>query len=104
MRTVSALVLVALASMGLPEAALSQTAQEQVRVRTRHANIQAGATSGADVLVLVPRGTVLTVLKRQKPWVLVELTPKIREAGTPMRWFKNENRGYLHDSAVEPVK
>jgi hypothetical protein len=83
--------------------------QEQVRVRTKHANIQAGPTSGADVLVLAPRGTVLTVIERKGPWVTVELRPELRKTATPIRWYKNETRGFVHDSQVEtgaakPVK
>jgi uncharacterized protein YgiM (DUF1202 family) len=90
-----------LLAFGLAQA---PAAAEQVRVKTRHANIQAGSTSGADVLVLVPQGTVLTVLKREGPWVLVELTPKLRQAATPMRWYKNEKQGWMHESAVEFIK
>jgi hypothetical protein len=76
--------------------------KEQVRVKTKHANIQAGPTSGADVLVLAPRGTVLTVLERKRPWVTVELRPELRKTATPMRWFKEETRGFVHDSQLEP--
>ena len=75
--------------------------QDQVRVRTKHANIQAGPTSGADVLVLAPRGTVLTVIERKGPWVTVELRPELRKTATPMRWYKNETRGFVHDSQLE---
>jgi hypothetical protein len=81
-----------------------QTPVEQVRVKTKHANIQAGPTSGADVLVLAPRGTVLKVLERKGPWVTVELTPELRNTATPMRWYKNESRGFIHDSQLEPAK
>ena len=76
--------------------------QEQVSVRTKHANIQAGPTSGADVLVLAPRGTVLTMIERKGPWVTVELRPELRKTATPMRWYKNETRGFVHDSQLEP--
>jgi hypothetical protein len=36
--------------------------------------------------------------------VVVELSPKLRETATPMRWFRNEKQGFMHDSTVEPVK
>jgi hypothetical protein len=98
------IVLVLFAFVLLPDVAVGQTKEERVRVKTRNANIQAGATSGADVLVLAPRGTVLKVLERKGPWVTVELTPELRKTATPMRWYKNETRGFVHDSQLEPVK
>ena len=99
-------VLLIVALAGWQAAAASQPtagrpAAEQVRVRTKHANIQAGPQSGADVLVLAPRGTVLKVIERKGPWVTVELTPELRKTATPMRWFKNESRGFIHDSQLE---
>jgi hypothetical protein len=39
---------------------------ERVRVPTSHANIQAAPSSGAQILVLAPRGTVLNVVGRCK--------------------------------------
>ena len=62
------------------------------------------AKRGADVLVLAPRGTVLKVIERKGPWVTVELTPELRKTATPMRWYKNESRGFIHDSQLEPAK
>lgn len=97
----SQLLIVALVSL-LAGPVSSQTPKEQVRVRTKHANVQAGPTSGADVLVLVPRGTILTVIERRGPWVTVELTPDLRNSATPMRWYKDERRGFIHDSQLEP--
>jgi hypothetical protein len=104
MRHIVALLIVALAGWPAPAASQSPTRQpasEQVRIRTKHANIQAGPQSGADVLVLAPRGTVLKVVERKGPWVTVELTPELRKTATPMRWYKNESRGYIHDSQLE---
>jgi hypothetical protein len=89
--------LVALALVQAPAA-------EQVRVTTKHANVHAGPNTTTDVLVLVPKGTVLTVVERRKPWVGVRLDPELRKTATPMRWYKNETRGFLHESYVEPAK
>ena len=104
MRHIVELLIVALAGWQAAAArqpATGRPAAEQVRVRTKHANIQAGPQSGADVLVLAPRGTVLKVLERKGPWVTVELTPELRKTATPMRWYKNESRGFIHDSQLE---
>jgi hypothetical protein len=81
----------------------SQPAQ-RVRVPTGHANVHMTPSSGAEVLVLVPRGTVLTVVGRDKEWIQVQLTPELRKTGMVMRWYKNEDRGWMHDSTVETVK
>src|ERR671913_43884 len=81
-------------AFGYAQSEAKQTPVEQVRIRTKHANIQAGPQSGADVLVLAPRGTVLKVLERKGPWVSVELTPELRKTATPMRWYKNESRPF----------
>lgn len=82
----------------------SQAPPERVRVPTSHANVHMSAGSGAEVLVLVPRGTVLDVLGRDKEWIQVRLTPELRKTGMVMRWYKNEDRGWMHDSTVEVVK
>jgi hypothetical protein len=81
-----------------------QAAPEQVRVPTSYANVHMGSSSGAEVLVLVPRGTILTVLKRDKEWIQVRLTPELRKTGMVMRWYKNEDSGWMHDSTVEVLK
>lgn len=80
-----------------------QAAQESVRV-SKGANIHAGPTTAAIVLVTVPRGTVLPMIERRNVWVLVKLSPELRKTATPMRWYKNEDRGWMHQSTVEPVK
>lgn len=82
----------------------NQAPSERVRVPTSYANVHMSASSGAEVLVLVPRGTVLTVLGRDKEWIQVRLTPEVRKTGMVMRWYKNEDRGWMHDSTVEVVK
>jgi hypothetical protein len=30
----------------------------------------------------------------------VQLTPDLRKTGMVMRWYKNEDRGWMHDSTV----
>ena len=77
---------------------------ERVRVKTGHANIQTGPTSGTEVLVLAAKGTVLSVLARRGEWVQVGLSPDLRKTGMVMRWYKNENNGWVHDSMLEVVK
>ena len=99
-RVIAAIILLA----AVPRLAPSQTtAAERVRVPTSHANVHMGPNTTTQVLVLVPRGTVLTVLARDKEWVQVRLTPELRKTGMVMRWYKNEDRGWMHDSTVEPA-
>jgi uncharacterized protein YgiM (DUF1202 family) len=77
---------------------------ERVRVKTGHANVQTGPTSGNEVLVLAAKGTILPVLARRGEWVQVGLSPELRKTGMVMRWYKNENNGWIHDSMLEVVK
>jgi uncharacterized protein YgiM (DUF1202 family) len=97
-------VVVAIAHMSLPGAQANQAAPERVRVPTSYANVHMGPSTGQEVLVLVPRGTILTVLGRDKEWIQVQLTPDLRKTGMVMRWYKNEDRGWMHDSTVELIK
>lgn len=95
------------ALLGLVLALASAAAQappERVRVPTSYANVHMGPSSGQEVLVLVPKGTVLTVVGRDKEWIQVQLTPELRKTEMVMRWYKNENRGWMHDSTVEVIK
>jgi uncharacterized protein YgiM (DUF1202 family) len=78
----------------------SQPAPERVKVPARNANVHKGPNTTTEVLVLVPRDTVLTVLARDKEWVQVRLTPDLRKTGMVMRWYRNEDRGWMHDSTV----
>jgi hypothetical protein len=86
------------------EAQAPQPTGERVRVKARHANVQTGPTSGNEVLVLAPRGTVLPVLARRGEWVQVGLSPELRKTGMVMRWYKNESNGWIHDSMLDVVK
>jgi len=81
-----------------------QPTGERVRVKAGHANIQTGPTSGNEVLVLAPKGTVLPVLARRGEWVQVGLSPELRKTGMVMRWYKNETNGWIHDSLLDVVK
>jgi uncharacterized protein YgiM (DUF1202 family) len=103
-RAALCLLVLAFAQLSLPPHTSSQTAPERVRVPTSYANVHMGPGSGSEVLVLVPRGTILTVLGRDKEWIQVRLTPELRKTGMVMRWYKNEDRGWMHDSTVEVVK
>jgi uncharacterized protein YgiM (DUF1202 family) len=97
----------ALALLSISPSMAGQTpaaAAERVRVPTSYANVHMGPSTGQEVLVLVPRGTVLTVVGRDKEWIQVQLTPELRKTGMVMRWYKNEDRGWMHDSTVEVVK
>ena len=77
---------------------------EIVRVKAGHANIHTGPTSGNEVLVLAPKGSTLPVLARRGEWIQVGLSPELRKTGLVMRWYKNENNGWIHDSMLEVVK
>lgn len=77
---------------------------EKVRVKAGHANIHSGPTSGNEVLVLAAKGTILPVLARRGEWVQVGLLPDLRKTGMVMRWFKNENNGWIHDSMLDVVQ
>ena len=77
---------------------------ERVRVKAGHANVHSGPTSGNEVLVLAAKGTILPVLARRGEWVQVGLSPELRKTGMVMRWYKNENNGWIHDSMLDVVK
>jgi hypothetical protein len=81
-------------------------AQEYIRVppRQTHTDVKAEASSGSIVLVLIPAGTALPIVKRQGEWLQVRLSAELRKIGIPMRWYKNEDLGFVHESTVEVVK
>ncbi len=99
------LLVVAVSCMVLAERA---SAQEQslgrVRVPTSHANVHMGSSTSQRVLWLAPEGTVLEVVDRRGEWLAVRLTPEMRETGIVMRWYRNEDRGWLHESTVETAE
>jgi uncharacterized protein YgiM (DUF1202 family) len=98
-----ALAAITAAFLMVSHAASSQSPGERVRVTTGHANVHMGPSSGQEVLVLVPKGTVLTVTERRGEWIQVQLAPELRKTGMVMRWYKNEERGWMHDSTVQRV-
>jgi hypothetical protein len=75
-----------------------------VRVAQSHADIKQGSSSGSVVMILLPRGTILPVIGRQGEWIQVRLSPELRQVGTPMRWYNNEEAGFVHESLVEVIK
>jgi hypothetical protein len=75
----------------------------QVRVPVSHATIHSGPSTGNEVLVLAAKGTVMPMVGRRGEWVQVLLSPDIRKTGMPMRWYRNEGSGWVHDSMVEFV-
>lgn len=77
---------------------------ERVRVKAGHANVHMGPTTVNEVLVLAPKGAVLPVLARRGEWVQVGLSPALRKTGMVLRWYKNEDNGWIHDSMLEVVK
>jgi len=81
-----------------------QPTGERVRVKAGHANVHMGPTTVNEVLVLAPKGTVLPVLGRRGEWVHVGVSPALRKTGMVMRWYKNEDNGWIHDSLLEVVK
>ena len=82
----------------------SPAPKEQARVPTSYANVHKGAGSGQVILVLVPRGTVLPIIGRRGEWVQVRLSPELRKTGMVMRWYENEDSGWMHDSTVQITK
>jgi hypothetical protein len=86
--------------------ATSAFGQEHIRVpeRQTHTDVKAGPSSGSIVLVLIPSGTVLPVTSRDGEWLQVKLLPELRTVGIPMRWYRNEQLGFVHDSTVEVIK
>lgn len=86
---------------GQPQAATA--ASGRVRVPTSHANVHVGPSTGAVLLVMAARGTEFEVTGRDKEWLQVALTPEVRKAGIVVRWYRNETRGWVHDSTVQAV-
>ena len=103
-RAASCFLLATVAYLFLPAAASSQEAGDKVRVPTSYANVHMGSSSGQQILVLVPEDTVLLVTGRRGEWIEVELDPELKKLGMKMRWYENEERGWMHDSTVEVVE
>lgn len=84
---------------GQPQPAAAATGR--VRVPTSHANVHVGPSTGAVLLVMAARGTEFEVTGRDKEWIQVALTPALRKTGIVVRWYRDETRGWVHDSTVE---
>ena len=56
------------------------------------------------MLVLAPSGAILPVIGRRGEWIQVRLAPELRHTGILMRWYKNEDSGYVHESTIEVFK
>ena len=78
--------------------------EQHVRVPKSHANVHGGPSSGRPVLVLVRKDTVLPVVGRQGEWLQVELSPELKQTGMVMRWYTDEERGWMHESTVALVE
>jgi hypothetical protein len=93
-------------AMGIVLAPAVAFGQEYIRVpeRQTHTDVKADASSGSIVLLLVPSGTTLPVVKRQGEWLQVTLSPDLRKSGTPMRWYNNETLGFVQESTVDVIK
>jgi uncharacterized protein YgiM (DUF1202 family) len=81
-----------------------QPTGERVQVKAGHANVHMGPTTVNEVIVLAPKGTVLPVLARRGEWVQVAISPALRKTGMVMRWYKNEDNGWIHDSLLDILK
>jgi len=100
----SCCLLVSVALLLLATTATGQEVGDKVRVPTSFANVHMGPGSGQQVLVLVPKDTVLTVTGRRGEWIEVELDPILMKLGMKMRWYENEDRGWMHETTVDVVK
>jgi Bacterial SH3 domain len=103
-RAATCFLLATVAYLFVPSTAAGQSVGDKVRVPTSYANVHMGPSSGQQVLVLVPKDTVLTVTARRGEWIEVELDPILMKLGMKMRWYENEERGWMHDSTVEVVE
>ena len=112
-RVASCLLFLTLTLFAQPAAALAQPAaanakedeaEQHVRVPKSHANVHQGPATFRPVLVLVAQDTVLRVVGRRGEWFEVELSPELKETGMVVRWYENEERGWVHESTVELVE
>ena len=103
-RAAGCVLFVTLVHLSCVATASGQEAEEHVRVPTKHANVHMGPSTGRPVLVLVAEGTVLPVHGRRGEWLEVELSAELRETGMVVRWYRDEDRGWMHESTVEFVE
>ena len=106
----------AVVTLATPTAAQEQAAGERARVPTSYANVHDAPSTGSNLLLLVPEGTVLPIIGRRGEWVQVQVSPRLRETGMIVRWYEgrheiirrgervvigDEDNGWMHDSTVE---
>ena len=106
----------AVVTLATPTAAQEQSAGERARVPTSYANVHDAPSTGSNLLLLVPEGTVLPIIGRRGEWVQVQVSPGLRETGMIVRWYEgrheiirrgrrvvigDEDNGWMHDSTVE---
>jgi len=105
-RTAPRFLLLTLAFLSAAIAASGQEegSEQHVRVPKSHANVHGGPSSGRPVLVLVRKDTVLPVVGRQGEWLEVELSPELKQTGMVIRWYDDEERGWMHESTVALVE
>ena len=103
-QTAACLLLVGMALPLIATTAFGQEAGDKVRVPTSYANVHMGPSSGQQILVLVPKDTVLTVTGRRGEWIEVELDPILMKLGMKMRWYENEDRGWMHETTVDIIE
>jgi len=98
----AAMTLLSLSGLAFAQAPTLKEAapQEVATVPTSHASVHMAAGSGSELLLMAPKGTVLPVLGRKGEWVQVRLTPELRKTSIVIRWYKNEDNGWMHDSTV----
>lgn len=84
----------------------AQAPKELATVPTSHASVHMAAGSGSELLLMAPKGTVMPIIGRKGEWVQVRLTPELRKTSIVIRWYKNEDNGWMHDStvAISPAK
>lgn len=94
------LLLVSGPAFGQTTAPRADAPKEVATVPTSHASVHMAAGSGSELLLMVPKGTIMPVLGRKGEWVQVRLTPELRKTSIVIRWYKNEDNGWMHDSTV----
>jgi len=101
---VTVLTLVAGSAFSQTSSAPAAAPAEVATVPTSHASVHMAAGSGSELLLMVPKGTVMPVLGRKGEWIQVRLVPELRKTSIVIRWYKNEDNGWMHDSTVVVTK
>jgi hypothetical protein len=109
-------VVAAVVTLATPTVAQEQVAGARARVPASYANVHSAPSTASNLLLLVPQGTVLSIIGRRGEWVQVQMSPGLRETGMIVRWYEgrheiirrgvrivigDEDNGWMHDSTVE---